>query len=400
MKSNVLTIIKKEFDRVFRDRQLMFTTIILPGLLIYFIYSFMGSSADKMVKQNREESVTVQVDNLPQSVAQSFNALSGNVTLSQSTFGQAEIDALKDKNVNTVLVRFPADFDAAVSVYTTADSTPAPNVEIYYNSTNEATQRIYSIICGALGGYEESIGNRFDINRADSPDVRFNQANDEQVSGQILGRLLPMLILIMLFSGVMSVAQNSIAGEKERGTIATLLVTPMHRSELAFGKIVAISGISLLSAISSFIGIVLSLPNMIGGMGVASGAGVSFNYGTSDYIVLLAIIISTVLIMAAIVSILSTLAKDVKNAASLCMPLMLVMVFLGIISMLSSDISTNTAVYLIPFYNSTLAMTALLQHELALLNAVVTVGANIAYTVCAVWVLTKLFNNEKVMFNR
>ena len=400
MKSNVLTIIKKEFDRVFHDRQLMFTTIILPGLLIYFIYSFIGSSADKMVRQNREESVTVQVDNLPQSVAQSFNALSGNVTLSQSAFGQAEIDALKDKNVNTVLVRFPADFDAAVSTYTTADSTPAPNVEIYYNSTNEATQRIYSIICGALGGYEESIGNRFDINRADSPDVRFNQANDEQVSGQILGRLLPMLILIMLFSGVMSVAQNSIAGEKERGTIATLLVTPMHRSELAFGKIVAISGISLLSAISSFIGIVLSLPNMIGGMGGASGAGVSFNYGTSDYIVLLAIIISTVLIMAAIVSILSTLAKDVKNAASLCMPLMLVMVFLGIISMLSSDISTNTAVYLIPFYNSTLAMTALLQHELALLNAVVTVGANIAYTVCAVWVLTKMFNNEKVMFSR
>ena len=74
MKSNVLTIIKKEFDRVFRDRQLMFTTIILPGLLIYFIYSFMGSSADKLTQQNREESVTVQVDNLPQSVAQSFNA--------------------------------------------------------------------------------------------------------------------------------------------------------------------------------------------------------------------------------------------------------------------------------------------------------------------------------------
>ncbi len=396
MKSNVLTIIKKEFDRVFRDRQLMFTTIILPGLLIYLIYSFMGTSANKMVQQNREESVTVQVDNLPQSVAQSFNALSGNVTLNQSAFGQAEIDALKDKNINTVLVRFPSQFDERVSVYTTADSTPAPNIEIYYNSTNEATQRIYSIICGALGGYEESIGNRFDINRADSPDVRFNQANDEQVSGQILGRLLPMLILIMLFSGVMSVAQNSIAGEKERGTIATLLVTPMHRSELAFGKIVAISGISLLSAISSFIGIVLSLPNMIGGMGGA----VSFNYGTSDYIILFAIIISTVLIMAAIVSILSTLAKDVKNAASLCMPLMLVMVFLGIISMLSSDISTNTAVYLIPFYNSTLAMTALLQHELALLNAVVTVGANIAYTVCAVLVLTKMFNNEKIMFSR
>lgn len=396
MKSNVLTIIKKEFDRIFRDRQLMFTTIILPGFLIYIIYSFIGNSTNKMMQQNREESVTVQVDNLPQSVAQSFNAMGGNVTLNQSAFGQAEIDALKDKNINTVLVRFPSQFDERVSVYTTADSTPAPNIEIYYNSTNEATQRIYSVICGVLGKYEESIGNRFDINRIDSPDVRFNQADDEQVSGQILGRLLPMFILIMLFSGVMSTAQNSIAGEKERGTIATLLVTPMHRSELAFGKIVAISGISLLSAISSFIGIVLSIPNMIG----MPNNGVSFSYGTSEYVILLAIIISTVLIMAAVVSILSTLAKDVKNAASLCMPLMIVMVFLGIISMLSNDVAGNTAMYLIPFYNSTIAMTALLQHELALVNVIVTVGANIFYTVFAVWVLTKMFNNEKVMFSR
>ena len=397
MKSNVLTIIKKEFDRVFHDRQLMFTTIILPGLLIYLIYSFMGSSANKMMQQNSEKNVAVLVDNLPQSVATTLQSLSGNVTLSESAFGQADIDALKDKNINTVLVRFPARFDELVSAYSTTDSTPAPNIEIYYNSTNEATQRIYSIIRGALGHYEETISNRFDINRIDSPETHFNQADEEQVSGQILGRLLPMLILIMLFSGVMSVAQNSIAGEKERGTIATLLVTPMHRSELAFGKIVAISGISLLCALSSFIGIVMSLPNMIGGMG---GADVSFNYGTSDYVILFAIIISTVLIMAAIVSILSTLAKDVKNAASLCMPLMIVMVFLGIISMLNNDISSNIAMYLIPFYNSTISMTALLQHELGLANAIVTIGANIFYTVFAVWVLTKLFNNEKVMFSR
>ncbi|MBO7145912.1 MAG: ABC transporter permease [Salinivirgaceae bacterium] len=397
MKSNVLTIIKKEFDRVFHDRQLMFTTIILPGLLIYLIYSFMGSSANKMMQQNSEKNVAVLVDNLPQSVATTLQSLSDNVTLSESAFGQADIDALKDKNINTVLVRFPARFDELVSAYSTTDSMPAPNIEIYYNSTNEATQRIYSIIRGALGHYEETISNRFDINRIDSPETHFNQADEEQVSGQILGRLLPMLILIMLFSGVMSVAQNSIAGEKERGTIATLLVTPMHRSELAFGKIVAISGISLLCALSSFIGIVLSLPNMIGGMG---GADVSFNYGTSDYVILFAIIISTVLIMAAIVSILSTLAKDVKNAASLCMPLMIVMVFLGIISMLNNDISSNIAMYLIPFYNSTISMTALLQHELGLVNAIVTIGANIFYTVFAVWVLTKLFNNEKVMFSR
>ena len=83
MKSNILTIIKKEFNRVFYDRQLLFTTVILPGLIIYFVYSLMGDAANKMAQSDREENVAVQVENLPQSVAEAFKTLGDNVSVTE-----------------------------------------------------------------------------------------------------------------------------------------------------------------------------------------------------------------------------------------------------------------------------------------------------------------------------
>ncbi|MBR5956859.1 MAG: ABC transporter permease [Salinivirgaceae bacterium] len=397
MKSNILTIIKKEFNRVFYDRQLLFTTVILPGLIIYFVYSLMGDAANKMAQSDREENVAVQVENLPQSVAEAFKTLGDNVSVTEGAFTKPEIDALNDKSVNRLLVRFPVQFDSLVNVYEPAQGLLAPNVEIYYNSTNTATQRIYSMVCGALNNYENSISNRFDINRADSKEMRFNQADDEKVSGMILSKILPILILMMLFSGVMPIAQTSIAGEKERGTIATLLITPMRREELALGKILAISGIALLSALSSFIGIVLSMPKLIAANG---GGELSFSYSTTDMAILLLVIISSVFIMTAAISLLSTLAKDVRNAGTLALPVMFGILFVCLISMFQNSVSNSLLYDIIPFYNSVTVLTALFQHELHLMNAAVCIAANIAYTLVSVWVLTKMFNNEKVMFSK
>ena len=397
MKSNILTIIKKEFNRVFYDRQLLFTTVILPGLIIYFVYSLMGDAANKMAQSDREENVAVQVENLPQSVAEAFKTLGDNVSVTEGAFTKPEIDALNDKSVNRLLVRFPVQFDSLVSVYEPAQGLLAPNVEIYYNSTNTATQRIYSMVCGALNNYENSISNRFDINRADSKEMRFNQADDEKVSGMILSKILPILILMMLFSGVMPIAQTSIAGEKERGTIATLLITPMRREELALGKILAISGIALLSALSSFIGIVLSMPKLIAANG---GGELSFSYSTTDMAILLLVIISSVFIMTAAISLLSTLAKDVRNAGTLALPVMFGILFVCLISMFQNSVSDSLLYDIIPFYNSVTVLTALFQHELHLMNAAVCIAANIAYTLISVWILTKMFNNEKVMFSK
>lgn len=92
--------------------------------------------------------------------------------------------------------------------------------------------------------------------------------------------MLPMLLMIFLFSGCMSVAPEAIAGEKERGTIATILVTPTKHSELAVGKIFALSIIALLSGASSTLGTILSLPKLMGGVETMSAA----YYTAADYL--------------------------------------------------------------------------------------------------------------------
>lgn len=397
MKSNTLTIIKKEFARFFGDRQLLFTTVIMPGLLIYIIYSFMGMGMKKMANEGANEDVILQVENLPESMLPILKEIP-NTTLMPMPLLEDDVKNLENKDLDVVLMRFPEAFDEKVAAFDPQSGMAAPNVEIYYNSANNASSRVYHIIEASLSAYEDQLSNRFDINRADSEEAQFDMANKDDVLGSILSKLIPMLILMMLFSGVMAIAPSSIAGEKERGTIATLLVTPLKRNELALGKVVSLSGIALLSGISSFVGIVLSLPKMI--QADETGIELGLNYTSADYTVLLLIILSSVLIMASAVSLLSALAKDVKNAGTMITPFMLVVMFCGLTPMFQSGTPESLTAYLIPFYNSIQVMTAVFAHEMRWMPVIVTLAANVVYTGIAVWGLTRMFNSEKVMFSK
>ena len=396
--NNTWTIVRKEFARFFGDRQMFFTTVIMPGLLIYIVYSLMGTGIGNMVNEGRNEVVTLSVENIPQSLAPAIYQMDSATAVVQQTIFQNDIEALSDKEINAVLVRFPEGFDSLIAAYSPADSLPAPNVEIYYNSTNNAASRVYDALQKVLTTYEDQHANLFDVNRTDSPETRFDQATVDDVMGDIWSKILPMIIIMMLFSGTMAIAPSAIAGEKERGTIATLLVTPMRRNELALGKIISLSGIALLSGISSFVGIALSLPKMI--HADAGSLDMAFNYTTPDYIALLLVILASVLIMAASISLISALAKDVKNAGTMVVPFMLVVMLAGMLPMLQNGASDNLVVYLIPFYNAIEVMTAVFAHALNWTAVVVTLGANIAYTAIAVWALTRMFNSEKIMFSR
>ena len=397
-RNNTWTIIRKEFARFFGDRQLVFTSVIMPGLLIYLIYSLMGVGIRNMETQGEQDLVVVTVENLPESMTPLFAMPDSSMTLIRKSIEQADIDALQDKDINAVLVRFPASFDSLVAAYTPQSGELAPNIEIYYNSANNAASRVYYAVDGILTSYENSQSNLFDINRADSEEQRFDQATDDQVVGDILSKLSPMLIIMMLFSGTMAIAPSAIAGEKERGTFATLLVTPMKRSELALGKIVSLSSIALLSGLSSFIGIALSLPKMISAS--SDEISIPFNYTTNDYIALLLVILASVLIMASAVSLLSALAKDVKNAGTMITPFMLVVMLAGLLPMFQTGTPDNLAVYLIPFYNSIEVMTDVFAHSLRWTPVLITLVSDIAYTGIAVFGLTRMFNSEKIMFSR
>ena len=202
---------------------------------------------------------------------------------------------------------FPENFDAEVAAYQPASGGSAPNVEIYYNTTSPESQNTYMMMTRLLDSYESSLANKFDVN---SGDAKYDLASEKDTTGSVFAMLLPMLLMIFLFSGCMAVAPESIAGEKERGTIATMLITPVKRSDLAIGKIMALAMIALLSGISSATGTILSLPKL---MGDASGQVNANFYGIQDYLMLGVVILSTVLLLITTISLVSAFAKRSKK---------------------------------------------------------------------------------------
>ena len=394
MKNNTWTIIKKECARFFGDRTMLMTTVIMPGLLIYLIYSFMGNN---FMQPKEEETAIMYVENLPESVHPVLEALPLEM-VTESFDAEKLRNELVLKDSKYILLVFPEDFDSLTAQYDPISGHQmAPNVQLLYNSASESSQQAYMMVSSALDAYESTICNRFDINSTVDGSAVYDLASNEDVVGNFFSELIPMLLLLMAFSGCMSIAPPSIAGEKERGTIATLLVTPLKRRELALGKVLSLSFFAMLSGLSSFLGMMLSLPKLIH----ADEMGLDANiYQVSDYVTLLLLIFSTVLILVSVTSIISAKAKSVKAASAVMAPLMLVVMLVGMIPMMSGTKVDSIAYYLIPIYNSVLAMSQVFAHETHMMPIIITIAANALYTGLGIWVLTKMFNSEKVMFSK
>lgn len=389
-KSNIGAIIRKEFNRFFTDRRLVMTAIILPGLMIYLLYSFMGSAMSDMYSVEDDFAPTVYAVNAPASIA----ALAQEAGMTLTDVSPQDAEGVRAQIANKqaeLLAVFPADFDAQVAAYAPGAG-EAPNIELYYNSTDADSSQAHAMFAALLDGYESALVNKFDVNRGVDADL----ATERDTAGQIFSSLLPLLMMVFLFSGCMAVAPESIAGEKERGSIATLLVTPLGRGELAMGKVISLGCISLLSGASSFLGTMLSLPKLMGAGDVALEAAA---YGAGDYAALFAVIASTVLLLTGMIAVLSAFAKTVKEASMLVMPLMIVSMLVGVTSMFG-DVHAQLGWYCIPLYNSVQCMSGVLAFSASAAAVGVTVAVNLALAACMTLILRRLFNSESVMFSR
>lgn len=392
MTNNTITVMKKELARFFGDKRLVITTLFLPGFMIYLVYSFLGNAMMKRMLPEETYVAKAYVVDMPESLTEELRAL--RVDWQQADREQlTEIKREIQEKEADGLVVFPKNFDGAVGDYQVSSGQPAPNVEIYYNSTETESSSFYNEISEILENYETSLANKLDINAGDS--VYYDCASSKDATGQIFSMMMPMLLMMFLYSGCMAVAPESIAGEKERGTIATLLVTPIKRCSLALGKVFSLSIIALLAGCSSFIGIFAALPKMLGGelTGVDSTV-----YVPTDYAMLLLVILSTVMILVSIIALISAFAKSVKEAAATVSPLMIVVTFISLSPMLSQDKTIPMYRCLIPIYNSVQCMNGIFSFTYQPVEILITVVVNLCVAGVLVFGLTRAFRSERVMF--
>jgi len=390
MRNGVLTIMKKELARFFGDKR-MVVSILMPGVLIYITYVFMGSAMGSAFSVDEDYTPAIQAVSLPGSM-EALLPQTG-FSLITGTDEEAAREAVTNQELDLLLV-FPEGFDEAVAAYEASSGAPAPNVEVYYNSASTNSSFAYRAVVDLMDAYEAQMVNKFDVNAGGEG---YDLATAEDAAGSFFAMMMPLLLMIFLYSGCAAVAPESIAGEKERGTIATMLITPIRRSDVALGKILALALISMISAASSTAGAVLALPKMMGGMTEGVSADI---YSIQDYLLLAAVIFSTVLVLVTVISILSAFAKTIKEAQTYVMPVMLVVMGLGIVGMFGGGASQELASYCIPLYNSVQCMMGVFSFTSLPLGVAATVGVNAAVTLLGVAVLAGMFNSEKIIFAR
>ncbi|MCL1828416.1 MAG: ABC transporter permease [Oscillospiraceae bacterium] len=397
MSGDVLTIMQKEFARFFGDRRLLLM-LLLPGVMIYVVYSFIGSAAREMYTPDADYVPGAYVAGLPASVSD-FIADAGArfLFIEIGTQDVPDAEAAKEKvtaKKADLCVIFPPEFDALVENYDVRTSQgPAPNIEIYCNSADVNSLNAYGTLIGLLDMYETSLVNKFDINReVPDPDL----AREEDTQALLISSIMPMLLMVFLYSGCIGIAPESIAGEKERGTIGALLVSPLKRSRLAVGKILSLGVLAFLAGLVSAAATILALPKLMG-TNESLAAGI---YGAGDYFFLALVILSTILLLVSLISCLSAFAKTVKEAGMIVVPVMIVVMLVGVTGMFSAGAPSKGIYYIIPFYNSVQSMSGIFSLGYSGANIVLTAVSNVVYACVGGFVLTKMFNSEKVMFSR
>jgi sodium transport system permease protein len=390
---------KKECARIFSDKQLFFAAVLMPGILLGAMYFLMGNFMSGMFAVDEDYIYQVHAVNMPGSISAIVSQPELQIKIIETS--ETDVEKIKQQIAGRdadLLVIFPENFDGLVAAYEiTAGSIP-PNVQLWSNMARTESMNANNIMHEILSGYHHALTHKFSINAPsqDAEDGDYGLATDADMFAMVIGFMVPLMLMIFLYTGCMSLAPESISGEKERGTLGGMLVTPARRSDIAFAKILSISIFVLMSAVISMIAMVITLPSMIP---MDTGNMLDF-YSVRDLLLLFTMVVTTALVFVSVLSLLSAYAKSVKEATAYATPLMIVVVLCGFGSTMLGGVPGDIYYYFIPVFNSALSITSVIDFEVNAVNILATAGVNILFTVICAGILAKMFGSEKIVFDK
>lgn len=423
----------KELRRVLFDKKMLFGLFVLPILLMMIIFGVMVMMVINMQADIRAHQSRVVIVNAPEDFKtflsaqeteaeliyqQSGEILQGNEVdksdrkAEESKLEEADMSKLKKEileGATDLMISFPEDFSEQVSALEgetlnnlSNSMVSVPQVKTYYNPSEDYSDSAKGSFDKLLEDYrlellEQRIGtlDKIQIFTVDSDNEEQVIQDDNKAGGKMLGTMLPYMICMLLFAGVMSFGADAFAGEKERGTLATLLVAPVKRSHIVYGKLLALMVLAALSALDYGISMLASFPLMAVSMG---DSGMSFHISFGQAVLMLAIIVSLVFVYVAIIGTCAVFAKNMKEASTFLTPAYLLVIVMGMMTMFVTG-DTPTRSYLLPLYGSSMALRNVLTQEISTLQALLTIGVNLLIGAVLAAIMSKAFDSERIMFD-
>lgn len=397
-------IFKKEMARVFKDKKMVFSVFLLPVLIMVLIMSIVNGMVDNMMKDIEKHNPIVYVQNEPQSF-QEF------LKMGKFKYEIKEIQGEKDRSKAEkeilegeadLIIEFPENLDEQLAAYKEGDK--IPQIKTYYNPSEDFSSAAYEeISVGVLENYRQTllsmrVGNLenimvFTVN-SDNEDMIIQ--DDEKAGGKVLGMMLPYFITILLFAGALGIGGDMIAGEKERGTMASLLVSPVKRSSIALGKVTALMAISGLSSLVYVAVMAICAPMMMDSMMGGGGNGLDLHLNPQQLLLMGVLLIAIAFFYSSIIALLSVFAKSTKEANSYVMPVYMVVIIVGLLTMFQSG-TPETVKYWIPIYNNALVLQGILTQEISTGAYLITMVENLLLGALFTGGIVQAFKSEKIM---
>ena len=389
----------KELRDSLRDRRTIISMIVVPVLAIPLLMFGVGTLVFKTVTKARQEIPHVMIiggEDSPKVLSALRAARSLQIVPATADF----TNQIVEKRVRAV-VKLPPDFDAAIALGEQAE------VEIY-----EYQGEIKSgFAAGNLNAFFQNLRDVTVRERLESRGVpvevlkpftiqRQNVAPPAKVAGSLLGGMLPYIIIILCLTGAMYPALDLTAGEKERGTMETILCCPVGRTELVLGKFLMVLTASVGTVVLSLLSMGATFQFAKRVLAGSAPREVLQTVATIDigglagvFLMLLpvAVMLSAALLMVGLFS------KSFREAQSYCGPLMLVVIVPAIAGMLPG-MELNASLAVVPLLNVSLVCKEMISGTWHWNYILLIFGSACLYATAALAAAVWMFHREEVLF--
>lgn len=397
---NVGIVYRKELIDSLRDRRTLISMIAVPLLIMPLLMIGFGVVSVALLGQAMREIPKVMIlggEDSPRVMAELGRVKDVEIVPSQADYA----DEISNKQIRAA-VEIPAGFDgklaageqATVKIYMyegeLKSSFGADRLQQFFQKLRD--RAVHEQL--EARHLPESLARPFDI-------VQKNVAPPEKVGGAILGGLVPYFVILLCMTGAMYPAMDLTAGEKERGTIETILCSPVSRTHLVLGKFLMVLTASIATAILAIVSMSASFGAgkrlLLGVVSNEADAALQITITGKAIASIFLVVLPIAVFFSAALLALSLFAKSYKEAQSYISPLMIVMVMPAIAALLPG-VELTPILALIPVLNTSLVSKEIIAGTYHWSLIAVIFLSSSAYAALALAIAVKLFQREDVLF--
>ncbi|QPG04819.1 ABC transporter permease [Salinimonas marina] len=390
----------KELKEVVRDKKTMFFMILLPLLIFPVIFGGVVYFTSKATEEARTKTLTYAVQNAQN--AQTIN----EALLAESGLERVELPA--DQDIKDWVKAENVDFVLTIPDNYNSQPLEAGNneLQLYYNGAgfNAIKQRLTNIIEPIAQSSQQQAFAQLQVNDAQQQKLlepivltEVNVADKRENMGEIVGGMVAYIVFILCLQGGMIPAADLGAGEKERGTLETLLISPIDRHKLVLGKFFTIATAGVTTSLVTVLS--MAVWGILVGQSLAIEAITEFMgaIGIVDFLLIFLMLIPVVAIFSAVLLSLSIYAKTFKEAQGYMGPLVMVII-VPIILALMPGIKLEGGWAWVPLTNVALAMKELIKGTMDYFQLIAIFGSTAIIAAALLGFCVFWFNKEKVLF--